>query len=217
MKFQISFLCVLISLCVLQIFGFQSLQKMKFSRNSITSMSVVELTKDGGVKKEILANGKGKKVEVGDILAAEYTAYVKGSSKPFAKGDKERFIVKDGSLIKGWDIAVNSMTIGEKSKVTCSSEYAYGSKGIIPVIPPDSDIEVDIKILAWLGNSLQPESLFQKDLDIDPFIASTPESIQAEYDEMQVRWISFLENLKFSFYFFLPFLCLLSGNEARQV
>ena len=29
------------------------------------------------------------------------------------------------------------------------------------------------------------ESLFQKDLDIDPFIASSPEEIQAEYDDMQ--------------------------------
>ena len=34
---------------------------------------------------------------------------------------------------------------------------------------------VDIKIVAWLGNQLRPETLFQKDLDIDPFIASTPE------------------------------------------
>lgn len=44
-----------------------------------------------------------------------------------------------------------------------------------------------MKVLAWLGNQLRPESLFQKDLDIDPFIASTPEAIQAEYEDMQVR------------------------------
>ena len=44
-----------------------------------------------------------------------------------------------------------------------------------------------MKVLAWLGNQLRPESLFQKDLDIDPFIASTPEAIQAEYEDMQVK------------------------------
>ena len=44
-----------------------------------------------------------------------------------------------------------------------------------------------MKVLAWLGNQLRPESLFQKDLDIDPFIASTPEAIQAEYEDMQVE------------------------------
>jgi hypothetical protein len=49
-----------------------------------------------------------------------------------------------------------------------------------------ADLEIDMKVLAWLGNQLRPESLFQKDLDIDPFIASTPEAIQAEYEDMQV-------------------------------
>lgn len=43
-----------------------------------------------------------------------------------------------------------------------------------------------MKVLAWLGNQLRPESLFSKDLDIDPFIASTPEAIQADYEDMQV-------------------------------
>ena len=38
----------------------------------------------------------------------------------------------------------------------------------------------------YIGNQLNPESLFQKDLDIDPFVASTPEQIQEDYDAMQV-------------------------------
>jgi hypothetical protein len=41
--------------------------------------------------------------------------------------------------------------------------------------------------LAWLGNQLRPESLFQKDLDIDPFVASTPEAIQAEFEKKQKK------------------------------
>jgi len=55
-------------------------------------MSVIELTK--GVNKEILTPGQGKSIEFGDILAVEYSASVKGSKKPFAKGDKEKFIFK---------------------------------------------------------------------------------------------------------------------------
>ena len=53
-----------------------------------------------------------------------------------------------------------------------------------------ADLEIELKVLAWLGNQLRPESLFQKDLDIDPFIASTPEAIQAEYEDMQVPFYS---------------------------
>ena len=55
------------------------------------------------------------------------------------------------------------------------------------MIPPNSDVEINIRVLAWLGNQLNPESLFSKDLDIDPFVASTPEAIQADFDNRQVR------------------------------
>ena len=70
-----------------------------------------------------------------------------------------------------------------------SADQAHPSNA--PYLPnhlclPGADLEIEMKILAWLGNQLRPESLFQKDLDIDPFIASTPEAIQAEYEDMQV-------------------------------
>ena len=154
--------------------------------SSFTS-SPISLTGDGGVVKTLIGKGQGKDIEVGDILAIKYQAFVKGQSKPFAKSDKETCIVKDGSFIKGWDISISSMKIGEKATFTLSGKYAYGSKGVESVIPPDAEIVVDLNILAWLGNQLQPESLFQKDLDIDPFVASTPEQIQEEFDQMQAR------------------------------
>lgn len=169
-------------------------------RSSALSMSVmasgaytnlknpIALTSDDGVLKEIMISGEGGKViEVGDIVAAEYSAATIGETKlVFAKGDKEQFIVKDGSTIKGWDIAVTSMKVGEKARFLLRPEYAYGEKGVGDIIPPKSSVEIEIKVLAWLGNQLRPESLFQKDLDIDPFISSTPESIQRDYEDMQV-------------------------------
>lgn len=180
---------------------------------SSISDKTIPLTKDGKVVKTVLSPGPitGKRVEAGDILAVEFTAFVKGAEKPFAKGDKEQFIVNDGSLIKGWDIGVSSMVVGEKASFVCSPEYAYGSQGIKYVVPPNSEVEIQIKILAWLGNQLRPESLFQKDLDIDPFIASTPESIAAEYEEMQANkddkykggilqiYLNRLKNISFGF------------------
>jgi FK506-binding protein 1 len=138
-----------------------------------------------GVSKEVVSRGAGRGVEAGDILAIDYSASTQG--KVFAKSTKEQFIVKDGSLIKGWDVAVGSMIVGERAKFVCAPQYAYGATGVLPVIPPNADIELDIKILAWLGNQLRPETIFSKDLDVDPFIASTPETIQADYDEMEAR------------------------------
>jgi hypothetical protein len=157
-----------------------------FRSSRSLQMTAVQLTPDGGVVKETITKGQGKKIEAGDILAIEFAAYVKGSKTPFAQGNREKFIARDGSLIKGWDIAVDSMTVGEAAKFVCTAPYAYGSKGVAPVIAPNSDVEIQLTILAWLGNQLRPESLFQKDLDIDPFVASTPEAIQADFENMQV-------------------------------
>lgn len=170
--------------------GFQSTTKSRILKStyiylSSTSSTLVSLTQDGGVTKEVIEKGTGKKVEDGDILAIQYEAKLKNINRVIAKGDQEKFVLKDGTLIKGWDIGLSSMRVGEKARVSVTSNYAYGDQGIIPVIPPGSDIEINVKILAWLGNQLRPESLFSKDLDIDPFVSSTPEQIQADYDEMQ--------------------------------
>lgn len=138
-----------------------------------------------GVTKELLVKGTGRAIEAGDILAVDYAAYAQGAV--FAKNSKEQFVVKDGSLIRGWDAAVASMQVGERARFTVAPQMAYGAAGVPPVIPPDSEVELDIKVLAWLGNQLRPETVFSKDLDVDPFVASTPESIQAEYEEMEAR------------------------------
>lgn len=165
----------------------------RFASSSLTQQRVgplqasaaISLTSDDGVRKVTIIEGKGKTIEAGDILAVEYTCSVKGSETPFATNPQEKIIAIDGSMIKAWDLGLATMSVGEKATFTSSAAYAYGEKGIGGIIPPNSDIVLDMKVLAWLGNQLRPESLFQKDLDIDPFIASTPETIRAEYEEMQ--------------------------------
>ena len=161
------------------------MSKSYLKMSSSVATSPIELTKDGGVKKITLIPGQGRQVETGDILAIEYAASVKGGIL-FAKGEQEQCIVKDGSMIKGWDIGISSMKVGEKARISLSPQYAYGALGISPVIPGNAELEVELRVQAWLGNQLRPETLFQKDLDIDPFISSTPEAIQADFDNKQV-------------------------------
>lgn len=47
------------------------------------------------------------------------------------------FEIGTGSVIKAWDIALRSMKVGEISKITCKPNYAYGSAGALPEIPPE--------------------------------------------------------------------------------
>jgi hypothetical protein len=162
-------------------------KRASWSRRTGPLFATQQLTSDGGVVKDVLLPGTGKRVEAGDILAVEYVARV--GSRVIAKGEKEKFVLKDGSLIKGWDIGVGSMQVGEKARILCKPSYAYGEKGVggADVVPGNTDVELEVKVMAWLGNQLRPETLFSKDLDIDPFLASTPEAIQAEFNDMQEK------------------------------
>lgn len=54
-----------------------------------------------------------------------------------------------GQVIKAWDIGVATMKVGEVSQLICKPEYAYGSAGSPPKIPPNASLvfEVSIRLL----------------------------------------------------------------------
>mgnify|MGYP002843616926 FL=1 len=51
-------------------------------------------------------------------------------------------------VIKGWDEGVIQMSLGEKSVLTISSEFGYGSRGAGGVIPPNADLRFEVELLA---------------------------------------------------------------------
>ena len=51
-------------------------------------------------------------------------------------------------VIKCWDDVVLSMKVGQKVKVTCPSETAYGSVDIAGSIPANSDLIFEIELLS---------------------------------------------------------------------
>lgn len=67
---------------------------------------------------------------------------------PFARSDKQRIIALDGSMIRGWDMALRTMKEGERASIhTTDPNYAYGVEGVPPFIPSNSQITIDIEIL----------------------------------------------------------------------
>ena len=59
------------------------------------------------------------------------------------------FNVGMGSVIKGWDESVLQMPVGERAKITCTPDYAYGVAGF-PAwgIMPNSTLIFDIEVLS---------------------------------------------------------------------
>lgn len=61
--------------------------------------------------------------------------------KPFS------FILGKGQVIKGWEENIPKMSLGQRVRLTCPAEYAYGKTGYPGVIPPDATIIFDIELL----------------------------------------------------------------------
>ena len=74
----------------------------------------------------------------GDKVFVHYVGCLTDGSKFDSsrdRGDKFSFNLGKSEVIKGWDLGVATMKIGEKSMFTIKSDYGYGSAGSPPKIP----------------------------------------------------------------------------------
>lgn len=59
-----------------------------------------------------------------------------------------------GQVIKGWDEGVPQLSLGQKAKLTCTPDYAYGARGYPPVIPANSTLVFEVELLKINGKGL---------------------------------------------------------------
>ena len=74
----------------------------------------------------------------GDKVYVHYVGTLTDGSKFDSsrdRGDRFSFNLGKSEVIKGWDLGVATMKIGEKSMFTIKSDYGYGSAGSPPKIP----------------------------------------------------------------------------------
>lgn len=56
--------------------------------------------------------------------------------------------------IKGFELAVSTMTRNETSKFRCHPNYGYGSEGFEPIIPPHTWLTFEIQLLKWMWEDI---------------------------------------------------------------
>lgn len=103
-----------------------------------------------GVTKDIIKDGDGVSPKPGQTVVVHYTGTLTNGKKFDSSRDKGRpfkFKIGTGQVIKGWDEGVLQMRIGERAKLTCSPDYAYGSRGIGGIIPPNATLVFDVELL----------------------------------------------------------------------
>lgn len=107
---------------------------------------------DIDLQKQVICDGKGAWAKRGQKIAIHYQLTVQGQSTPFIstrdQGSKkpEEFIVGKNK-IEGINLAVVTMKGGERATFVFPPNYAYGTSGKSPDVPPNATILAKIEFL----------------------------------------------------------------------
>lgn len=108
------------------------------------------VTTSSGLKYIILENGSGIKAEPEKEATVDYTGYLT-NGREFDSSVKRNqplsFTIGEGKVIKGWDEGVALMRIGDSFRFIIPPALGYGERGAGDVIPPNSTLIFDVKLL----------------------------------------------------------------------
>ncbi|BDD56026.1 FK506-binding protein 1B [Monascus purpureus] len=112
-----------------------------------------------GVTKTVLRPGNGQdSPKKGDHVSIHYTGCLYDESKADNHYMGKQFdssksrgplevSIGVGQVIRGWDEGVLQMTLGERSILTISGDYAYGPRGFPGLIPPNATLVFDVELI----------------------------------------------------------------------
>ncbi|BFZ16506.1 hypothetical protein BsWGS_19545 [Bradybaena similaris] len=104
-----------------------------------------------GVEKEIISPGDGATYpKAGQTVVIHYTASLANGQKIDSSRDRGspfKFCIGKGEVIKGWDEGVSKMSRGERARLICSPDFAYGTRGYPGAIPRNATLIFDIELL----------------------------------------------------------------------
>ncbi len=101
--------------------------------------------------KRILRAGSGPKVASNAMVSVHYDGYLAGeggekfdSSRD--RGDLFSFTLGQGSVIKGWEVGIASMRVGEVCELLLAPQMAYGAAGSPPKIPSNATLRFVVEM-----------------------------------------------------------------------
>jgi len=142
----------------------------------------MDLVGDGGVLKSVLRAGAGARPTRGATVEVHYEGKVLDTGVIFdssrARGKTFRFTLGEGKVIGGWEVGLSTMQVGELAMLACAPQYAYGAKGIPPMIPPSSALTFEVELVGLQLPAAESTTF----ADDNPLAPRTPDAIKSAYE-----------------------------------
>jgi len=109
-----------------------------------------EANKIEGLDIELVSAGDGAEAVNGATVGVHYTGKLLDGTvfdSSIERGSPIEFQLGSGMVIKGWDLGILGMKVGEKRVLTIASELAYGDRGI-GAIPAGSTLIFDVELMS---------------------------------------------------------------------
>lgn len=105
-------------------------------------------TLEGGVQYKVLESGDGASPSASDTVRVHYTGRLTSGEvfdSSVERGEPASFQV--GRVIKGWQMALQEMQVGDKWMLYIPPDLAYGERGAPPRIGPNEVLIFEVELL----------------------------------------------------------------------
>lgn len=124
----------------------------------------VDLTGDGGCVKTTLHRGRPQESyaggpvldapPVGARVQLHYVGWLAANGSQFDssfdRGSPIEFVLGAGTVIRGWEIAAETMGKGEVALLRCRADYAYGPVALPRYgVPANSTLDFELELVGW--------------------------------------------------------------------
>ncbi|MDR2579663.1 MAG: FKBP-type peptidyl-prolyl cis-trans isomerase [Fibromonadaceae bacterium] len=123
-------------------------------------LCLVKLSMAQNVDIKIVKEGEGEPARARQLVQVHYTGWLLDSTRFDSsrdRGEPLEFVLGMGQVIRGWDIGVEGMKLGEIRNLRIPSGLAYGNEAIGP-IPANSDLLFEVELVG-VQKSLEADVL----------------------------------------------------------